>query len=219
MLRDALLAIHITAGVLVMVAAFVAVFSKARTASHRVHVISGTAFTLGMGAIFVTAMPLAYLGSSLILAMVGVFSGYLALSGWRYARNRSGVPAAIDWFVVGLMLVVGIGMIVFGGVLLARGQGLGIVLLVFGAIASWLSGSDLRIFRDGGAKGRERIAQHLTMMLGGTIAALSAFSVNSLTRFMPEGLEFIAWLWPTFLITPMIVYWTRRVKSGHVGLT
>jgi hypothetical protein len=150
--------------------------------------------------------------------MVGVFSGYLALSGWRYARNRSGVPAAMDWFVVGLMLVVGIGMIVFGSILLARGQGLGIALIVFGGIAAWLSSTDLRIFRAGGVKGRERIAQHLTMMLGGTIAALSAFSVNSLTRFMPPGLEFVAWLWPTFLITPMIVYWTRRVKAGLAGL-
>jgi hypothetical protein len=217
-MRNTLLFIHIFAGVIVLLAAMVSVISKARNASHRLHVISGTAFVLGMAVIFVTAMPLAYLGSSIFLAMVGVFSGYLALSGWRYARNRSGVPAAMDWFVVGLMLVVGIGMIVFGSILLARGQGLGIALIVFGGIAAWLSSTDLRIFRAGGVKGRERIAQHLTMMLGGTIAALSAFSVNSLTRFMPPGLEFVAWLWPTFLITPMIVYWTRRVKAGLAGL-
>jgi hypothetical protein len=218
MLRDVLLGIHITAGVIVMISAFVAVLSKARTFPHRVHVISGTAFTLGMGVIFVTAMPLAYLGSSIFLAAVGVFSGYLALGGWRYARNRSGVPATFDWIVVGLMLAVGVGMVILGGIVLVRGQSLGTVLIVFGAIAVWLSSGDLRVFRAGGAKGRERIAQHVSLMLGGTIAALSAFSVNSLTRFMPAGFEFIAWLWPTFLITPMIVYWTRRVKAGLVGL-
>jgi hypothetical protein len=217
-MRNTLLFIHIFAGVIVLLAAMVSVTSKARNASHRLHVISGTAFVLGMAVIFVTAMPLAYLGSSIFLAMVGVFSGYLALSGWRYARNRNGAPASIDWFVVALMLLVGIGMIVFGSILLARGQGLGIALIVFGGIAAWLSSTDIRIFRAGGVQGRERIAQHLTMMLGGTIAALSAFSVNSLTRFMPPGLEFAAWLWPTFLITPMIVYWGRRVKSGSAGL-
>jgi hypothetical protein len=218
-MRNTLLFIHIFAGVIVLCAATVSVTSKAGNASHRLHVISGTAFVLGIAVIFVTAMPLAYLGSSIFLAMVGVFSGYLAFSGWRYARNRNGAPASIDWFVVALMLLVGIGMIVFGSILLARGQGLGIALIVFGGIAAWLSSTDIRIFWAGGVQGRERIAQHLTMMLGGTIAALSAFSVNSLTRFMPPGLEFVAWLWPTFLITPMIVYWGRRVKSGLAGLT
>jgi hypothetical protein len=217
-MRNILLFIHIFAGVIVLCAAMVSVTSKARNASHRIHVISGTAFVLGMAVIFVTAMPLAYLGSNIFLAMVGVFSGYLALSGWRYARNRNGAPASIDWFVVALMLVVGIGMIAFGSILLARGQGLGIALIVFGGIAAWLSSTDIRIFRAGGVQGRERIAQHLTMMLGGTIAALSAFSVNSLARFMPPGLEFVAWLWPTALITPMIVYWGRRVKAGSAGL-
>lgn len=218
MLHDVLLTVHIIAGVVSLIAALVGVLSKAMQMSHRTHVISGMAFVIGMGTIFVTGMPLAFMGSSIFLGMVGIFGGYLALNGWRYARNRSGTPAMIDWLAVGLMLAVGIAMIVFGGLLLSRGQSMGTVLIVFGGIGVWLSSIDLRIFRAGGVKGRERIAQHLTMMLAGTIAALTAFSANFLGRMLPDGLGFIAWLWPTLLITPIITYWSRRAKAGLVGL-
>jgi hypothetical protein len=109
-------------------------------------------------------------------------------------------------------------MIVFGGILLARGRSMGTVLIVFGGIGIWLSSIDLRIFRAGGVKGRERIAQHLAMMLAGTIAALTAFSANFLGRMLPDSLGFIAWLWPTLLIAPIITYWSRRARAGLVGL-
>lgn len=218
MLHDVLLFIHVIAGTVSLIAAFFGVLSKAMQMPHRTHVISGMAFVFGMGTVFVTGIPLAVMGSSIFLSMVGIFGGYLALSGWRYARNRSGTPAMFDWIAVGLMLAVGVGMIVFGSVLLARGQSMGTVLIVFGGIGVWLSSTDLRIFRAGGAKGRERIAQHLAMMLAGTIAALTAFSANVLGRMLPDGLEFIAWLWPTLLITPIITYWSRRARAGLVGL-
>ncbi len=219
MFRDALLAVHIAAGVIVLLAACIAVFSKSRASAHRLHVISGTAFTLGMGVIFVTSMPLAILGSSLFLGMIGIFSGYLALSGWRYARNRSGIPVITDWLAVGLMMAVGVGMMIFGGFLLTQGQNMGIVMLVFGGIAVFLANTDLQIFRNNAAKGKERIVQHLTMMLSGTIAALTAFSANVLSRVLPDDLGFVAWLWPTLLITPLIIHWGRRVRANLIGLT
>ena len=218
MLHDVLLVVHVIAGVVSLIAAFLGVLSKAVQIPHQTHVFAGVAFVIGMGTIFVTGMPLAIMGSSLFLGMVGIFSGYLALSGWRYARNRDGTPATIDCWMASVLLAVGVGMIVFGGVLLFQGQSMGTVLMVFGGIGAWLSSTDWRIFRAGGVRGGERIAQHLTMMLGGTIAALTAFSANVLGQVLPDQWGFVAWLWPTLLIVPVIVYWGRRAKAGLVAL-
>ena len=213
-LHSVLLAIHIIAGIVSLLTAFAGVLSKAINVSHRVHVISGTAFVLGMGTIFLTGMPLAYMGSNIFLLMVGIFSGYLAWGGWRYARNRSGIPSGLDWAVVGLMALVGLGFVGYGAWILLAGNSFGTVAVVFGAISVFLCGRNAGVFRAGGATGKLRIAQHLTLMLGGTIAALTAFSANVIAKYLPANLEVIAWLWPTVLILPILIVWGRRVRAG-----
>jgi hypothetical protein len=57
-----------------------------------------------------------------------------------------------------------------------------------------------------------RIAAHLGRMLGGTIAAVTAFTVVNV-RIEPA---FVVWLAPTVVLTPVIAYWTARVRGGRV---
>ena len=214
MLDNILLVIHVVAGAIALLTAFVGVASKATTVSHRVHVIVGTVFVVSMAIISITGLPLAYIKGSLFLLMIGLFSGYLTWSGWRYARNRTGRPSKVDWAVVAMMIVVGAGLTIYGAWSLIQGNTFGVVMIAFGGISLFLCSLDLRIFRAGGATGKLRIAQHLSMMLGGTITALTAFSANVLTRYLPSQLEPLAWLWPTALIVPIIVIWGRRLEAG-----
>jgi hypothetical protein len=58
-----------------------------------------------------------------------------------------------------------------------------------------------------------RIAAHLGRMLGGTIAAVTAFTVVNV-RIEPA---FVVWLAPTVVLTPVIAYWTARVRGGRVS--
>ena len=84
---------------------------------------------------------------------------------------------------------------------------MGVVLVVFAAVGGALAFSDLYILRRRTYRGTLRIAVHLGRMLGGTIAALTAFTVVNV-RIEPA---FVPWLAPTVLLTPLIVYWVRRV--------
>lgn len=208
--HEILLTVHIIAGFVALTAAGVATLSKTLDVAHRWHVYSGTAFFWGMVVVFVTALPLAVIRPNAFLFLIAILSFYFALAGWRYATNRRGRPRPLDWTSASVMVLASGVMIAFGVFMLSRRDTNGITMLVLGGIGVALSVADLRTLRQGGAKGRERIARHLTMMLAGAIATLTAFLV---TNVAVEP-AFIVWLAPTAVITPIIVVWNRRIGAG-----
>jgi hypothetical protein len=85
---------------------------------------------------------------------------------------------------------------------------MGVVLLAFAGIGGALSLRDVAGLRQKRFRGSERIASHLTRMLGGTTGALTAFIVTNV-RLEPA---FVLWLLPSVVLTPLIIYWNRRVR-------
>ena len=201
---DILLPIHIVAGFCSLFAAFGAILTKK---GQTWHVRSGRVFFWGMVVIFVTALPMTLLRPNLFLFLVAIFSFYQALTGWRTARNRTGQPAWIDWAAAGLMTAAGAGMLIFGFVLLVSGEMMGLVLLAFGGLGGGFGLYDWRQFRRKPLTGKRRIAVHLTRMLGGTVATVTAFVVTNF-QFSPPV---VLWLAPTAVFVPLIVYWNRAV--------
>src|SRR4029079_8371493 len=114
----------------------------------------------------------------------------------------------IDWLVAIAMLIASLIMIGFGIYHVGR-DFQSTVLLVFGIIGCFSSWADLRVYHSHSAVGKARIVQHLTAMLGATIAALTAFSV---TNFSVEP-EIILWLTPTIIFFPIIYWWKHRVLN------
>jgi hypothetical protein len=205
-----LLIAHIIAGFVALTAAAVATMTKTLNVAHRWHVYSGNVFFWGMAGVFLTAIPLAIIRPNTFLFLIAILSFYFALAGWRYATNRRGTPRRLDWVSASVMVVAAGIMVSFGVFLLSRGNTNGITMIVFGTIGATLSIADLRTLRDGGAKGPERIARHLTMMLAGAIATVTAFLVVNI-KVQPA---FIVWLAPTLVITPIIILWNRKIRGG-----
>ena len=108
------------------------------------------------------------------------------------------------------MAVAGIGMIGYGIWLLISGDGMGITLIIFGLIGETLSTSDLLALRAGGVKGKKRIAYHLSGMMAATIATLTAFLVTNFN----SNPEFLLWLAPSVVISPIITWWSIRIQKG-----
>ena len=86
MLSLILLVIHITAGSIALLTAFVALVTAK---GGVIHVRAGRVYAIGMTVIFLTAVPLAALGANVFLLLIAFFSFYLVFAGWRFARNRS----------------------------------------------------------------------------------------------------------------------------------
>lgn len=207
---NVLLFVHILAGTAALTAAAVAVTSKSLDLAHHWHIYAGRVFFWGMVVIFITAIPMSLIKANVPLFLIAIFSFYFAFVGWRRASNRRGTPEPIDWIGSGLMIIVSVAMLLFGAFALVTGQISAIIILVFGGIGAATGWSDLRTLRAGGLKGKARIANHLSRMLGGTIATITAFVVTNFT-FEPI---FVLWLAPTIIITPIIIWWERRLTAG-----
>ena len=203
-----LLFIHIIAGTVSLLAAALAVASGKE---KKEHILAGRTHFWGMFLIFITAIPMSIISSNLFLFPVAIFSFYLAYAGMRFGRNRTGIASTFDWAAVGLMILSGIAMWCLATLYFINNNTQYITLTVFGFIAISLGYADFRSYRNKSAIGKKRIARHLTNMLAGTIAVITAVLVTNV-NIEPV---FIFWILPTILITPLIFWWHRKTLSGN----
>ena len=164
-----------------------------------------------MTLVFLTAAPLALLGANIFLLLIAFFSFYMVFAGWRFARNRRGRPHAVDWAAAAIMLTTGLGMGVYAGILAVSGNSQWVTMTVFGAIAVGLGVADGLYHRQQRAAGGRRISRHLTNMLSGTIATITAVLVVNVETNPP----WIAWILPTVIIVPFIAWWNFRVARQY----
>ncbi len=205
-MAQVLLPIHILAGTIALLCAALAVSSEK---GKKFHVLSGRTYFWCMVAIFLTAIPMSIISSNIFLFLIAVFSFYLAFSGMRFARNRKGVATTLDWVAVSLMILSGAGMWILAGIYFTNNDSQYIPLLVFGFLALFLGYGDYSSHKNKTATGKERLAKHLTNMLGGTIAAITAVLVVN----PPSDPEWVWWVLPTVLVTPVIVRWNKKTLS------
>ncbi len=208
MLALILLVIHITAGSIALLTAFVALVTAK---GGVIHVRAGRVYAIGMTVIFLTAVPLAALGADVFLLLIAFFSFYLVFAGWRFARNRSRRAQPVDWIAVAIMGLTGLGMWTYAVVLGLSGSGQWVTMLAFGSIAVALSVADGLFFIQGRSANRRpaayrRIQRHLTNMMAGTIATVTAVMVVNVSL----NPVWLPWLLPTIVITPLIVWWNVK---------
>ena len=199
-----LLSIHILAGITSLLCAALAVSS---TKGKKLHVLSGRTYFWGMVTIFLTAIPMSVISNNIFLFLIAVFSFYLAFAGMRFARNRKGIATILDWLTVYLMIFSGIGMWILAAIYFLNSNPQYIVLLVFGFLAITLGYADFRSYKNNSAIGKKRISRHLTNMMGGTIAVITAVLVVN-PPFEPE---WVLWVLPTVLLTPVIFWWNFKI--------
>ena len=199
-----LLPIHILVGTIALLCAALAVSSEK---GKKIHVLSGRIYFWCMVVIFSTAIPMSIINNNIFLFLIAIFSFYLAFAGMRFARNRKGIATTLDWIAVSLMILSGLGMWILAAIYFTNDNSQYIVLLVFGFLAVFLGYGDYKSYKDKTATGKERIAKHLTNMMGGTIAVITAVLVVN----PPSNPEWVWWVLPTALIVPVIFWWNNQI--------
>ena len=145
--------------------------------------------------------------SNIFLFLIAIFSFYLAFAGMRFARNRKGLTTTLDWIMVSLMILSGVGMWILALIHFTNNNSQFIPLLVFGFVAIAAGYGDFKSHKNKKAIGKERITRHLTNMMGGTIAVITAVLVVNVD-IEPV---WVWWVLPTALITPVIFWWNAKV--------
>ena len=201
-----LLAVHIIGGSIALLSAAIPLATKKGGSQHK---FFGKLYVGGMLGVFLSALPLAVLKINVFLFLIGIFSFYLVFSGFRFARNRTGRPKICDWIAVSLMLLSAIGMWVASYSFYSAENDQWVTLFIFGAIATILGTTDSVTWAKREATGKKRITRHLTNMMAGTIATVTAVLVVNVAT----DPVWIAWIAPTVVISPFIFYWNKRTLS------
>jgi uncharacterized membrane protein len=208
----AFLGVHITAGASSFVLAPVAL---ATAKGGKQHKRWGMVYLWSMGVVAATALPMALYRPVLFLALVAVFSFYLAFSGYRATRlkelARGGRAEPIDWIAAVICFAASACLAGFGAFRPVLVQGMGIVSIVFGFIGMRAAVAEMWKFV---RKPKEKMFwwfTHLGNMIASYIAAWTAFSVTTLsTSFRHAGI--LLWLWPTIVGVPAIALTTAYYK-------
>jgi uncharacterized membrane protein len=212
------LAIHIAAGFAAFLLAPVAL---ATAKGGKQHKRWGKVYLWAMGIVAATAFPMAFYAPVIFLALVAVFSFYLAFSGYRVLRlkglPRGGHAKPVDWIAAGITLIDGVALICLSIFRPAAIQVIAIVGIVFGLIAILAPIQQILLFV---RKPKEKMFwwyEHFSGFLGSYIAAWTAFSVVTLTRLL--GNHWYIWLWPTIIGVPAISiltgYYKRKFAPVH----
>jgi len=201
-----LLPIHILAGTIALLAAVFAICSEK---GKKIHINAGRTYYWGMAGIFLTALPMSIITSNVFLFLIAFFSFYLAFAGRRFAQNRKGIASIVDWIAVGLMIAAGLGMWVLAVFYYIEINSQYITLTIFGFIAIALGYTDYKTYKQQEATGNKRIARHLTNMLAGTIAVVTAVLVVNIDM-EPQWLP---WILPTVILVPLIIWWNWKIMK------
>jgi uncharacterized membrane protein len=207
----ALLTVHVACGFGSFLLAPVAL---ATAKGGKQHKRWGMVYLWSMGVVAATALPMALYRPVLFLALVAVFSFYLAFSGYRVTRLkelvRGGSAAPIDWIAAVICFSASACLAGFGAFRPAWVQRMGIVAIVFGFIGMRAAAVEMWKFVRKPAEKMFWWYTHLGNMIGSYIAAWTAFSVTTLPRIF--GNHLWLWLWPTAVGVPAIVITTAYYK-------
>jgi uncharacterized membrane protein len=200
--------LHIAAGT---VAVFAGIGALVTTKGGRWHRQAGKVFVASLGVVVVTVFVLAAISPTsfrVVLTLIAIFSGYLGFSGYRVLSRKRPPRTAhlIDWMAAGTVILACLGLAAWGVRLFLDDNSFGIVMGVFGGIGITFGTMDLRLFH---GDSQEWMIPHLQRMIGAFIATVSAVSAVNLTPM----LGVLAWLWPTILGVPLIVYLSNNYSS------
>ena len=200
-----LLYLHILAGFISLAIAYVLLFIKKGNKRHKK---LGMIYVYGMTTIFVTAIPLSLLGEfNPFLFVIAIFSFYLAFSGYRQGRDRNGARGQIDKVLGVFITATSILFYSMAVSLYLIEDSMWITSVVFGSIALGMGINDFRRMKiDERPDFYDRTNLHLNLMLAGTIATTTAFIVT----LNPFSIDWLNWVAPTIVGTPIIIYFSRR---------
>ena len=217
----AFLGVHIAAGASAFLLAPVALATAKGGKQHRRW---GMVYLWSMGVVAATALPMALYRPVLFLALVAIFSFYLAFSAYRVLKlkdlARGGHARAIDWSAAVFTFVACACLSGLGAFRPALVQNFGVVAIVFGVIGMRAAGTQMWMFVRKPKDKMFWLYAHLGNFIGSYISAWTAFSTVTLTRVFHSGAIYI-WLWPTAIGVPAIVltigYYKRKYAAKSKG--
>ena len=177
------------------------------------HNTSGKIYYWSMIGIGITAFGIAIPKGNLFLLMVGGFSTYMTLTGYRFLQFRRNSNLKFGTWDF-LFIAIGFLTVLIPSIYLIQHDwgkigGIFPVFLVFsGILMTMLTGDLIHSKKLHSYPKGWFLSRHISRMLGAFIATVTAFLVQN----WQTDPVYIAWLLPTVILVPLIIYFTKKFK-------
>jgi hypothetical protein len=205
------LVFHIVGGTVALISGLVAMLTGKGGKPHR---LAGKIYFGGMTAVFVGAVITAIGHHKDFLLMVGFFSYYLTVRGYRvlYLKklNQGQKSVLIDWVIISVSAIFILALFGWGIWALMHGSGMGIAGITFGAIGSSFLIMDVRNFIRPPKEKMHWWFTHIGSMGGSYISAVTAFVVVNIE--LPQY-NWVLWILPAAIGSVLIARTIRKYKT------
>lgn len=180
----------------------------------KLHKRLGKFFTISMIISCIIIMPIAWLPNhkSLFLFLISLFTIYLVLIGNRALsfKSRKKLKAESNDLTISItMFVFSLFMIAYGTYGLFFQVPNNILYVIFGGLGLFLTIRNFVFYKNFKEKKIAWLLTHLTHMIAGLIASITAFIVAGLKLWTVA-----AWVLPSVIGTIYIIYWRRKMKAA-----
>jgi uncharacterized membrane protein len=210
-LLSVMLVVHIAGGVIALLAGLVSIFSVKGSSTHR---LVGKIYFVGMTAVFIGAVFTAIGHHKDFLLMVGFFSYYLTVRGYRVLflkKLPEGQKAkSIDWMIIIISATFIFTLLGWGVWALRMGASIGIAAVLFGSVGSIFLLLDIKKFIRPPKEKMHWWYSHIGSMGGSYISAVTAFVVVNIE--LPQY-QWVLWILPGILGGILI---TRTIRIYKV---
>lgn len=210
-LLSLMLVVRITGGVVALLTGLVAIFSTKGSPIHR---LVGKIYFIGMTAVFIGAIFTALGHHKDFLLMVGFFSYYLTVRGYRVLflkkLNEGQKPELIDWVIIIISATFIFTLLGWGVWALRMGASIGIAAVLFGSVGSIFLLLDIKKFIRPPKEKMHWWYSHIGSMGGSYISAVTAFVVVNIE--LPQY-QWVLWILPGILGGILI---TRTIRFYKV---
>ena len=207
---SAFLIIHIIGGATSLLSGLVAMFTQKGGRSHR---LAGKIYFGGMTAVFIGAVVVAIAHRNDFLLMVGFFSYYMTVRGYRILSlkklDRGQKFAPLDWIIISVSAIFIFTLITWGVWAWMQGSGMGIVGLVFGLIGLTFLVNDIKSYVNPPTEKMHWWYTHISSMGGSYIAATTAFIVVNIQL---PNYQWVLWIIPSVIGGILIGRTIRKYK-------
>jgi uncharacterized membrane protein len=203
------LTIHIAGGTIGLLAGTYIMIGKKGDKRHK---LIGRIFSICMLGAGFCSFVLATIHRNDFLFAVGVFTIFLAGTGWRYLYLKNIIdgqrPEIIDWALMIFMILGCVVFLILGIRNIFDQEYFGIIILLFAWRGISFVVKDYKIYKGEITVKNYWLIFHLQRMSAAYIASLTAFAVVN----APDRLSFLPWLLPSAIVVPLIIKWSKKFK-------
>jgi uncharacterized membrane protein len=205
-----ILILHIAGGLSALLSGLVAMFTAKGLVLHK---RAGKIYFWAMATVFLSAVILSIAHQKYFLLMVGFFSFYMTVRGYRilYLKklHEGQRPAITDWMISGIAGVFILILLMWGIQALMHNSMMGIPGIVFSTIGLVFLISDVRRFSHRPEDKMHWWYGHINSMGGSYISAVTAFVV---TNIHLQQFQWTLWVLPSIIGGILIGRAVRKYK-------